>query len=272
MTASHSQGCRPAGTLGGDGAGFILPSGALYFGPEMQASTHVIHNYLVYIATQGSFDLILPGGKVSSSCEAAVIAPDWPHRIVSRGARLSIFYLVPETDAGRRAAAFSQGRKVFAPPARVVSAALPRLRAYAEHGCDTDEADDVSTYLFDNLAPPLGPAAVFDERVVHTINYLNSAAGRRVTIGEAAAEVALSSSRLEHLFTEQVGIPIRSYLLWGRVRYALQLMVGGDSLTEVALEAGFFDSSHLSRTFRRMVGIAPSTLLRKTSLYRVRRE
>lgn len=256
----------------GDGVGFILPSGALYFGPEMQASTHAIHNYVIYIATHGRFDLLLPGGKVLSSCEAVATAPGCPHRVFSRGARLSIFYLVPETDAGRRASAFFRGRRVFSPPARAVSAMLPRLRIYAEHGCNPDEADDVSNYLFDKLAPPLCPAAALDERVAHTINHLKSAAGRRVTIGEVASEVALSCSRLEHLFTEQVGIPIRSYLLWARVRYALQLMVGGGSLTDVALDAGFSDSSHLSRTFRRMVGVAPSTLLRKASLYRVRPE
>ena len=41
---------------------------------------------------------------------------------------------------------------------------------------------------------------------------------------------------------------------------AVERMADGASLTEAAHEAGFADSAHFSRTFRRMFGLAPSSL------------
>lgn len=37
-------------------------------------------------------------------------------------------------------------------------------------------------------------------------------------------------------------------------------MGSGSSLTEAAHAAGFADSAHFSRTFRRMFGVAPASL------------
>jgi transcriptional regulator GlxA family with amidase domain len=37
-------------------------------------------------------------------------------------------------------------------------------------------------------------------------------------------------------------------------------IVSGNPLSDAALAAGFFDAAHMSRTFRRMLGIPPSLL------------
>jgi AraC-like DNA-binding protein len=55
-----------------------------------------------------------------------------------------------------------------------------------------------------------------------------------------------------------VGIPPRRYLLWVRLMHAIEAAIGGDNLTTAAHEAGFADSAHLSRTFRRMFGRTPA--------------
>ena len=41
---------------------------------------------------------------------------------------------------------------------------------------------------------------------------------------------------------------------------AVELFSAGSSLTDAAHGAGFSDSSHLSRTFRRMFGVAADSL------------
>jgi AraC-like DNA-binding protein len=81
-----------------------------------------------------------------------------------------------------------------------------------------------------------------------------------LSLVDAAAHVGLSSGRARHLFVESTGLPFRTYLLWLRLTKALELFSAGTSLTEAAHGAGFSDSSHLSRTFRRMFGIAPDSL------------
>jgi AraC-like DNA-binding protein len=81
-----------------------------------------------------------------------------------------------------------------------------------------------------------------------------------VSLADAAAHVGLSNGRARHLFVESTGLPFRTYLLWLRLTKAVELFSAGVSLTDAAHRAGFSDSSHLSRTFRRMFGIAADSL------------
>ena len=67
-----------------------------------------------------------------------------------------------------------------------------------------------------------------------------------------------------HVFTESVGIPLRPYLLWLKLQRAATSIVNGVRLTEAAFEAGFADSAHMSRTFKRMFGMTPSALQRRS--------
>lgn len=76
------------------------------------------------------------------------------------------------------------------------------------------------------------------------------------------AEVAeLSPSRLMHIFTESVGVPLRPFLLRLRMQRATHALVHGHTVTEAAHLAGFADASHLARTVRRAFGITPRELV-----------
>lgn len=256
---------RVGGTRKADGLGLITQTGALYIGAALDTSVHALHSYKIYVALRGTFHLYLPDGTTRSSCEAALISPDRPHRVESRGA-LGVFYLVPETEEGQGVSKFSHGREAAALPTEAVAALLPRLRSYLDNGCGIQEAGEVSGELFKALTPHPGPASYHDERVMLALEYMNSTLSDCITVAEVAETVALSPSRFEHLFRHHVGIPIRHYLLWARVREALRLMADNRPLTQVAQAAGFFDSAHFSRTFRRMIGVPPSTLLRSANL------
>jgi len=74
--------------------------------------------------------------------------------------------------------------------------------------------------------------------------------------------VALSPSRIRHLFVQETGTRFRAYLLWMRLHIAIrQVIAGGSSWTDAAHEAGYADSSHPNRTFRRMFGLSPTSLV-----------
>jgi AraC-like DNA-binding protein len=76
------------------------------------------------------------------------------------------------------------------------------------------------------------------------------------------AQVAeLSPSRLMHVFTQSLGIPLRPYVLWLRVQYASTLLALGYTVTETAYIAGFADAPHLTRTARRILGVTPRQLM-----------
>jgi AraC-like DNA-binding protein len=75
-----------------------------------------------------------------------------------------------------------------------------------------------------------------------------------------ALVAGLSPSRLMPAFTDSMGIALRPYLLWLRLQVACGELMGGASVTEAALQAGFADAAHLSRTCRRMLGTTPMAI------------
>ncbi len=250
------------------GIGFLTTNGALYIGPTQSSTVHLSHAHKVYIPLSGVLDLQLADGSYLRPPDSVLVAPDVPHCTVDNGAVIAIFYLLPETTEGRLVSQFSGGRDMVAPRADIVAASTRRLRSFFQDGCSPAEAAESFGFLFTNLMPAERAADVFDRRIKHVIDYLEATLDRRVTVTELASSVSLSPSRVEHLFHEQVGIPINRYLLWRRLHHALNMFPSGSTLTEVAHNAGFADSSHLSRTFRRMLGISPSTITRDIDLFR----
>jgi AraC-like DNA-binding protein len=86
-----------------------------------------------------------------------------------------------------------------------------------------------------------------------------------LSLRHPASAVGLSPSRLMHVFTESVGVPLRPYILWLRLQRAYGELMRGASVTEAAHCAGFSDAAHLTRTFRRMLGTTPSEVARRRS-------
>jgi len=101
-----------------------------------------------------------------------------------------------------------------------------------------------------------------DPRIRRIIDHAAENLDGPVSLIEAARGIYLSPSRLRHLFVEQTGLPFKTYLLWLRLVRALETYSSGSSLTEAAHLAGFSDSAHFSRTFRRTFGLPATTLTR----------
>ncbi|MFJ5489383.1 helix-turn-helix domain-containing protein, partial [Hansschlegelia beijingensis] len=83
-----------------------------------------------------------------------------------------------------------------------------------------------------------------------------------VSVPELARLCGLSASRLQHLFASEVGVPIRRYRAWSRMRGAIAEIVAGASFTQAAHAAGFADQAHFAHDFRRTFGAAASRSLR----------
>ncbi len=106
--------------------------------------------------------------------------------------------------------------------------------------------------------------SVKDDRVSKTLIILNKSVEKKISIKELSNEIGLSEGRLMHLFTNEVGIPLRKYLLWLRLKDAIKLICEGKDLTFKAYETGFSDSAHLSRTFKSNFGLNVSTILKNS--------
>ena len=55
-----------------------------------------------------------------------------------------------------------------------------------------------------------------------------------------------------------MGLPLRRWILWRRLRAALEHALAGKSMTQAAFDAGFADGAHFTRTCQQMFGLAPT--------------
>jgi AraC-like DNA-binding protein len=101
-----------------------------------------------------------------------------------------------------------------------------------------------------------------DPMVMHWTRQLQSANGR-LSIARLADEADMSVRQLERRFRLQVGIPPRQYANVVRFRAVFDMLTG-DSKPDwigLALDAGYFDQSHMIRDFKRFLGCSPTTFV-----------
>ena len=85
---------------------------------------------------------------------------------------------------------------------------------------------------------------------------------RPVTIRELADEAGLSTFHLIRVFRAMFGLPPYKYLEQIRIQQARRLIRHGFPLTHVVHATGFSDQSHLTRYFKRIVGVTPGSYAR----------
>lgn len=224
-----------------------------------KTDVHSHHAVQVTLALTGRvhFD----GEAERASGVAIAIAPDSPHAFEGTGLVAHLF-VASDGQIGRELVRglFSNGPIASIPSGRLGD--LPaQLRATFEDPRHTD--DDLRALgrsLIARLAGGLVDAAAPDPRIAKMIAWVTAQLDQTVSLRDVAKLIYLSTGRTRHLFVQQTGLPFRTYLLWLRLMRAVELFVGGASLTEAAHGAGFADSAHLSRTFRRMFGISAASL------------
>jgi AraC-like DNA-binding protein len=79
-----------------------------------------------------------------------------------------------------------------------------------------------------------------------------------VTLHDAAARLGAHPTHLVRSFTATFGLPPHAYLTGRRIDIARRLLLDGQPPAQVAVAAGFYDQPHLTRHFRRYVGVSPA--------------
>jgi AraC-like DNA-binding protein len=105
--------------------------------------------------------------------------------------------------------------------------------------------------------PPLTQSGLAHHALRHAQDYLRNHFAEDISLQRLAQHVYLSPFHLSRLFREQLGLPPHTYLNQIRVNRAKTLLNTGLSPAEVAPAVGFADQSHLSKAFKRVVGIPP---------------
>ena len=93
-------------------------------------------------------------------------------------------------------------------------------------------------------------------------DYLEAHYSENIALETLAGVAGVSPFHLARLFRAQTGLPPHAYLVHVRVRQAKRLLAQGESITQAALATGFTDQSHLTRWFKRIMGVTPGQYAR----------
>ncbi|HEX2842960.1 MAG TPA: helix-turn-helix domain-containing protein [Hyphomicrobium sp.] len=235
------------------------PRRALFVGPLTYNAPHA-HSVPVYLAGLYERFRLRIEGRAWQHCRTAVIPAGVSYEFDVAGQPLAVLYLEP-CEAGFDAlvplmgTCRADGRALLGS-----SGELSILRALYE----TRDSARWTDAALDSLLGFSSSRArrAMDPRVSHVVAALARNDRDTSSAAVAARDVGLSSSRFQHLFAQDVGVPFRRFRVWQRLRSAIGEIVAGSSFTDAAHAAGFADQAHFSRAFRRTFGAPASPSLR----------
>lgn len=237
---------------------FLFPEIALGFALKLNSNAHSHLALQLTFGLDGEFVLQQPddaGQMAAKQVQFACMAPDQLHQIVPPDGDLAYLYL--DCDLVSYSRWRDAGGVAVAPDENLSS----QLRAFRRSRCgDSQRAQELAQRWRAHSLPGLVRAAALHPRLAPVVEYVDAAplqAGNHVSLARRAN---LSPSRFAHLFREHTGLPVRNYVLWRRLLFALNCLQQGQSITTAAYEAGFTDGAHLCRSFRRVFGATPTDL------------
>ncbi len=197
--------------------------------------------------------------------DVVVMAPNVSHSTDSEGQAYLVVLIEPDHALYCYLHPLLNDQPLCSLPATGLQAFKPQFARLVAGHLTIDEARQLLLHILCSLCSQPLQALPWDSRILQACDYMTRLVPQHMpTVMQVAAQVALSESRLMHLFSEQLGISMRQYLLWLRIRHALKLWVAGYALIDIALESGFSDQAHFTRTLRRMIDFAPSVLKANT--------
>lgn len=104
---------------------------------------------------------------------------------------------------------------------------------------------------------PAAPAVGGHRYIKIAREYLEANYTENVSLRQLASVSSISPFHLLRTFHDVVGLPPFEYQTQLRLSRAKKLLRDGWSIADVAAETGFADQSHLTRHFKRVVGVTP---------------
>ncbi|GAB3464988.1 helix-turn-helix domain-containing protein [Actinophytocola sediminis] len=227
---------------------------AAYLGPSLRLREHSGSVHCFALGVDAPFAIRVPGAD-ERHVRSALIPARTRHQLVAEHGRMLFAYADPGSSWVART-----GARMTA-----------RLGPAIQSGHD-DELGLARRLRTTSAPDPLDLLGLLtetgderDDRVRTALDLLRAHPGTPWTAARLAAEVNLSASRFQHLFTTHTGTSFRRYRLWTRMLHVAGAVSTGLDLTTAAADAGFASPGHFSDSFRAMFGLSASHLLATTT-------
>ena len=171
-------------------------------------------------------------------CGAALVRPDADHEVDAQGKTLLIGFIDPESELGTALA-----KRIKGDISRLAAAEVKHWRLVLGSKLSQER---VGRWVRKELLTGRRVVKIHP-RVRRVLKYLREdlGSGADLSLKTLADVSGLSPSRLMHVFTASVGVPLRPYILWLRLQRASYELMNGVTVTETAHIAGFSDAAHL---------------------------
>jgi len=205
------------------------------------AATHSHYALELAFAISG-FLHISTGNQHYKNIQAAIISPNTPHSFDCLQGESYIYFIDPTTTTGEHLISLYNldNRPIVVLNSEEISL-YKTGRQFSLPGFDKKDDKKISEYT--RMCVKLIHDHITEEDW---------------SIDQLARKLFVSESRLAHIFKQDMNISIRQYILWKKIEIAATKSQTGHSLTESAHYAGFTDSSHFIKTFKKMFGVRPS--------------
>jgi transcriptional regulator GlxA family with amidase domain len=98
---------------------------------------------------------------------------------------------------------------------------------------------------------------IVSTRIGRVVELIDDELDACLSVDRLADEARLSKYHFSRVFREEIGETPWAYVRRARLRKAKDLLIRGASPAAAAIEAGFFDQSHLTRALRELEGTTP---------------
>ena len=244
----------------------------IYLGDSFETSSHRHHAVQCCIALTGKLEIRWEGLEQWEECTAAVIGANVRHSMRCLNGLVCLIYLEKSSSLFKTILEYQYQNTELQKqqPALLLTEPFPAdlkrmLLDSRRSSTEPKMTDHLKTECLKFFGGYISSKDIADPRIVKLLNLLNAQPRHSFSGHTLAQKINLSQSRMQHLFKQQLGLPIRRYMLWLKLRCALKLAFDGQSLTESAHSVGFSDSAHFSRVFKLTFGISPSLLLKSRS-------
>ena len=242
MSPFLSSSARPAVS---DRMMLVTPTRIAYRGLFGTPGVRYFGAWTLYVAAQTPFRVSIDGGPTRSETFVAV-PPYTSHLIASDDREMTEVLVEAEAVDGCRF------HDQFL--------ATPLQRQRVANAIEAGFARPASSPLEDFDLRFFGtrlPGRDLDPRIARAIERMKDDPAGRLTAEDCAAMTGLSFSRFTHLFSDQTQTTFRRFRAWKRARGLMPLIGNPLNLLDVALNAGYADSTHFSHSIRQFYGYTP---------------
>ena len=216
-----------------------------------------IYGALVIYVSQNKPLSLSTDDDPTRDAELAIIPPHTRHRVATLDHHLFKVIIEAETvDIPKVIERLSSTEVRRLATASHMREGFKQLAQIAEHEIDIDQH-----FFGEALVPRL-----LDLRIQKNIDEINVDPGDNLSARDCAALTGLSESRFSHLFRAETGASFRDFRTWKHARSFVPFVTGYYNLVDVALQIGYADAPHFSRSTRHVYGVTP------TDIYNVSRK